>query len=193
MPYGCGDLMKLNLGCGQNKISDYINVDKYDSFQPDVVWDLETFPWPFDDNSVDEIVMRHSLEHMGASTECFLSIMKELYRVSAPGAKIHIAVPHPRSDGFAGDPTHVRPINPNILSLFSKKKNAEWKTLGWPNTPLGVYLDVDFDMSEANYNLMPGWLQSAQSGKISKEELDFAISTYFNVVDEITVTLTAVK
>lgn len=94
------------------------------------MWDLESFPWPFDDNSADEIVMRHSLEHMGASADVFFSIMKELYRISAPGAKILIAVPHPRSDGFAGDPTHVRPINPAILSLFSKKNNREWKDLG---------------------------------------------------------------
>jgi hypothetical protein len=186
-------MTKLNLGCGQNKIAGHVNVDKYDSFQPDVVWDLEVFPWPFDDNSVEEIVMHHSLEHMGASTECFLSIMKELYRICAPGAQIRIDVPHPRSDGFAGDPTHVRPINPAILSLFSKKKNAEWKALGWPNTPLGVYLDVDFDMGDVKYNLTPHWAQSVQNGRLSREELDFAIDSYFNVVDGITVTLTAVK
>jgi hypothetical protein len=186
-------MKKLNLGCGQNKLAGYVNVDKYDACQPDVVWDLEVFPWPFEDGSAEDIVMHHSLEHMGASTECFLSIMKELYRVSAPGAQIHIDVPHPRSDSFAGDPTHVRPINSNILSLFSKKKNAEAKSLGWANTPLGVYLDVDFDVGEVKYNLTPFWAQSMQSGKLSREELDFAISSYFNVVDGINITLTAVK
>jgi hypothetical protein len=87
----------------------------------------------------------------------------------------------------------VRPINPAILSLFSKKKNAEWKALGWPNTPLGVYLDVDFDMGDVKYNLTPHWAQSVQNGRLSREELDFAIDSYFNVVDGITVTLTAVK
>jgi hypothetical protein len=186
-------MKKLNLGCGQNKKAGYVNVDKYDSFQPDVVWDLEIFSWPFEDNSADEIVMYHSLEHMGASTECFLSIIKELYRVSAPGAQIHIDVPHPRSDAFTGDPTHVRAINPSILSLFSKKNNAEWRVSGSPNSPLGVYLDVDFDMGLANYNLSPRWANAVQSGELSSEALDFAIHTHFNVVETISVTLTAVK
>jgi len=186
-------MTKLNLGCGQNKLDGYVNVDKYDSFKPDVVWDLETFPWPFESSSADEIVMRHSLEHMGAATETFLSIMKELYRVGAPGAKILIAVPHPRSDGFAGDPTHVRPINPAILSLFSKKKNREWKELGWPNTPLATYLDIDFDMSDVNFALTPHWAAQMQAGKITRDALDFAINSYFNVVDEIKITLTVCK
>jgi hypothetical protein len=185
--------MKLNLGCGQNKLDGHVNVDKYGSFAPDVMWDLESFPWPFDDNSADEIVMRHSLEHMGASADVFFSIMKELYRISAPGAKILIAVPHPRSDGFAGDPTHVRPINPAILSLFSKKNNREWKELGWPNTPLGIYLNVDFDVVEANFALTPHWAKKMQNNEISREDVEFALNSYFNVVDEITVTLVACK
>ncbi len=186
-------MVKLNLGCGQNKQEGYVNVDKYDSFAPDVVWDLETFPWPFESNSVDEIVMRHMLEHMGAQVETFLSIMKELYRISAPGAKIIVDVPHPRSDGFTGDPTHVRAINPSILSLFSKKKNREWKQLGWPNTPLATYIDVDFDITDVNYKLMPHWGKKMQDGLITRADLDFAVNSYFNVVDEITITMTVCK
>ena len=41
-------MIRLNLGCGQNKLDGYVNVDKYPTFSPDVLWDLETFPWPFD-------------------------------------------------------------------------------------------------------------------------------------------------
>jgi len=186
-------MIKLNLGCGQNLKKGYINVDKFDSFSPEVVCDLEVTPWPFESNSVDEILMHHVLEHLGASVDVFLAIMKELYRICAPGAIIHIAVPHPRSEGFAGDPTHVRPINQHILSLFSKKNNREWQEKGWPNTPLATYIDVDFDMTQVNFSLTPHWMEKYQNGQMTMEEIEFAMQTYFNVVDEIRIDLCAVK
>ncbi len=185
--------MKLNLGCGQNKKDGYVNVDKYDSFAPDVVWDLEIFPWPFESNSVDEIVLHHVLEHLGATVDTFLGIMKELYRICRPDARIIIAVPHPRSDGYMGDPTHVRPINQNVMSLFSKKNTREWQDRGWPNTPLATYIDVDFEMTDVKLAFLSPWAEEVQAGTRSREEIQFAMDSYFNVVGEINITLTARK
>ena len=98
--------MKLNLGCGQNKLDNFINVDKHQTCIPDMVWDLEVFPWPFESNSIDEIVLHHSLEHMGAQVDIFLGIMQELYRICMSDAKLKISVPHHHCDAFHGDPTH---------------------------------------------------------------------------------------
>lgn len=150
-------------------------------------------PWPFETSSVDEVLMRHVLEHLGAQADVFLAIMKELYRVCAPNASIVVEVPHPRSNGYANDPTHVRPINDAILMLFSKKRNREWKELGWPNTPLATYLDVDFEIEALSYSLTAYWAQKYQSGEMSAAEIEFAKDTYFNVVDAITVHLRIVK
>lgn len=140
--------MKLNLGCGQNRMEGYVNTDKEPLVEPDVVMDLEDFPWPFDDDSVDEVVANHVLEHVGADPQVFLGVMQELYRVCRPGALLRIAVPHPRHDNFLSDPTHVRAITPMTMQLFSKANCLEWKRLGGANTPLALYADVDFELRE---------------------------------------------
>jgi ubiquinone/menaquinone biosynthesis C-methylase UbiE len=184
--------MKLNLGSGQNKQAGFINVDKYDTFAPDILADLEILPWPFEDNSADEIRMSHVLEHLGATTGVFLGIIRELYRVLKPQAPLHIRVPHPRSEHFIGDPTHVRPISPAVLALFSQKHNRESQANGWSDTTLGLYLGVDFEVRSVYWVLARRWAQRYSAGEISKEQLEEAMETYNNVVDEIEMVLVKV-
>jgi hypothetical protein len=178
--------MKLNLGCGQNKRAGYVNIDKYSTFTPDLVWDLERTPYPFEANSVTEIAAIHVLEHLGQSTDVFLAIIKELHRILARGGIIEIKVPHHRSDGYWGDPTHVRPINPAIMNLFSKRNCRMFAERGWPNTPLADYLDVDLETQSVTMAAMPPWSDKFQSGEMSQAEITHAINTYSNVIDEIT-------
>ena len=186
-------MLKLNLGCGQNKKSDYVNVDKFDTFAPDILWDLEVFPWPFETSSVNEILLNHSLEHMGAETSIFFAIIQELYRVSMPGATIRINVPHPRSENFINDPTHVRVVTPLSFRLFSKEMNREWQRKGQSNSPLAMYLDVDFELASTEYTLTPRWQQRVRRGEITEEQLHEAISSYYNVVNEVRIVLTVRK
>ena len=77
----------LNLGCGEDQRPGYINVDAYGG--PDVVWDLQEFPYPWEDNSVDGIVMHHVLEHLPDWWSAFL----ECARILKPGGELHIHVP----------------------------------------------------------------------------------------------------
>lgn len=130
--------MKLNLGCGRNHKDGYVNVDKEPAADPDRIVDLEEFPWPFDDDSIDEILMCHVLEHLGRETGVFLGIMKEIYRVCAADAVVTIVVPHPRHDHFLGDPSHVRPILPETMLLFSKEMNRQWESVGSSHTPFAT-------------------------------------------------------
>ncbi len=184
-------LIKLNLGSGKNPKKGFVNVDKYGT--PDVQHDLEKFPWPWDTSSVGEILMGHVLEHLGQTTETYLGIIKELYRISAPDATIRIAVPHPRHDDFLSDPTHVRAITPRTWELFSKRLNQEWMRLGYANSPLALYLDVDFEVLSSEYVLDEPWASQFKKKQITQAELMQAVSRYNNVVKEIKMVVKAVK
>jgi hypothetical protein len=147
--------VKLNLGCGQNQIEGYVNTDREPAVAPDVVMDLEQFPWPFEDDSIDEVVANHVLEHVGAAPDVFIGIMQELYRVCQGGALIRIAVPHPRHDNFLDDPTHVRAVTPMTLALFSRTQCEQWKRDGNANSPLALYAGVDFELREVKVVVDP--------------------------------------
>ncbi len=114
--------LKLNLGSGIKRIDGFLNVDHSAECNPDIVLDLETFPWSFNSNSVVHVVMNHSMEHVGQTPEKFLQIMQELYRVCRHDAVLDITVPNPSHDSFTADPTHVRPILPLTLALFDRQK-----------------------------------------------------------------------
>ena len=174
-------MKKLNLGCGNNKIDGYTNVDAFPHCQPDLVFNVETFPWPWEDDSIDGVLFHQSLEHMGETTEVFLKIITELYRVCKNGAEIEIHVPHPRSDNFINDPTHVRIITPQLLQLFDKNLNDKWKLNGSSATPLAHYLGVDFRIKAYNLTLEEPYKTQYYTQKISIEELGTFIRERSNV------------
>lgn len=184
---------KLNIGCGSRKLDGYLNVDLSPECEPDQVVDLETLPWPFADDAFDGVLASHVMEHLGATPSVFLGIMKELHRVCRHGARIVILVPHPRHDEFLVDPTHVRPILPETFQLFSKAKNRAWRERGAANTPLGLMLDVDFEIARVNYSLDEPWLSRHGSGELSRDALSEAMRTHMNVVKQIEIELLVVK
>ena len=183
--------MKLNLGCGNELLAGYVNVDRVG--QPQFRWDLEELPWPWADSSVEEVRLHHVLEHLGSSAALYLRIIQELYRVCSDGARIHVTVPHPRHDDFLVDPTHVRPILAESFQLFSKRKCNEWVKKGASNSTLALWLDVDFEIEKVAHALDPLWLAQLQAGKMKAEELSVMAQQVHNVIKETTIELRVVK
>jgi hypothetical protein len=138
-------MVKLDLGAGFKKHVGFISVDKEPCTKPDVLWDLERFPWPWKDNSVEEVRMVHVLEHIGKELSVYKAIIRELYRICTDKAIIGIRVPYYRHRGFWADPTHVRVVTPLGIDHLSKKKNREWIADGYSNTPLALFWDIDFE------------------------------------------------
>lgn len=83
--------VKLNLGCGTKKREGWINVDSAPECKPDLLHDL-TSPLPFEDQSVDEIVVDAVLEHFDKYARYF--IMYDWTRVLKTGGKLTVGVPN---------------------------------------------------------------------------------------------------
>ena len=186
--------MKLNLGCGSKTVDGFLNVDKFSTATSDLVFDLETTPWPWASDSVEEVRFIHSLEHMGQDTATYLNIIKEVYRICAHGASVVIHVPHPRHDNYLGDPTHVRPITPQSLLLFDKQKNEEWVAGGVSAaTPLGLYIGVDFFIAGLITVLDPVYHEHLVKEELTLEQISQKSRELNNVIAEYHITLVVRK
>ena len=83
-------IKKLVLGCGETRVENAIHVDVNPFAKPDVIHDLNEFPYPFAENEFDSIQAFHVLEHLNDP----FSVMRELHRVLKPGGELHLKVPH---------------------------------------------------------------------------------------------------
>ena len=164
--------MKLDLGCGTRKTPGFVGVDTRQFEGVDVVCDLSTQRWPFEDASVDEVVCSHMLEHIpGKSIKTVVNVdfvkhtvetkevvtlprshfFNELARVMKKGARATITTPAWASGRAYGDPTHEWPPVSEFGFLYL---NAEWRKL---NAPHDDHLTCDFDIG-SGYSLHPALL-----------------------------------
>tara|TARA_Y100001968_G_scaffold312020_1_gene334739 strand:- start:1493 stop:2062 length:570 start_codon:yes stop_codon:yes gene_type:complete len=183
--------LKLNLGCGEKRIPGYINVDKYGT--PDIKHNLESFPWPWETNSVSDILLIHVLEHLGQDIETYFGIFKEMYRICSHRAKIRIVVPHFRHNFFYDDPTHVRVVTPLGLQLFSKKLNKAWVKNGAANSPLGLYLDIDFELKSTAIKPSSDWYLLHPEKEVDVELLKQKSNIYNNLIEQYDMLLEVIK
>lgn len=187
-------MKKYNLGCGNNKLEGFINVDREEFYKPDLIVDFEKFPWTIESNSAQIIVLNHVLEHLSD----LLSVMKELYRISLPNAEIHITVPHPLSYDFIVDPTHVTRITPETLNMFSKKFCDYIIENKFSNSTFAYTCDVDFEIQSVDYifdQQTKDFLISKNLLSSNNQDLDglFYDKIFSNLIKEIRISLIAKK
>lgn len=84
-------IINLNLGCGSNKIEGCINIDVEKSCNPDICVDFVNQKLPFPKQSVSEVYLFHTIEHIRKLHHS--RIFDEIYRVLKIGGKLYVSYP----------------------------------------------------------------------------------------------------
>ncbi len=109
----------LELGCGTNKGTGRICIDRLDFPHIDIVTDLEEGLPFFPDNSVDAIYSESFLEHVDNLDR----LMRDVWRILKPNGRKHLFVPHFSNPYFYSDYTHQRFFGLYSFEYFSRKQH----------------------------------------------------------------------
>jgi predicted SAM-dependent methyltransferase len=168
--------LRVDLACGQHVREGFQGADIWPGEGVEWVLDLENDPWPWADNSVDELHASHYIEHV----RDLLKFMDNAWRVLKDEGSFTIISPYYTSIRAWQDPTHVRAISENTWPYFSR----DWrKEQGLDHYP--VECDFEVETLTAAYN--PPWHLKSEEARL------FATQHYFNVISDITVILKARK
>lgn len=122
---------RLNLGSGFDLRRGFLNVDwvsrTVDGMTTDLILDLSKTPWPWEDDSVEELLCLNLLEHLEMNL-----VWGEVYRILKPGGRVTIEV----VNGESADPFH---------HTFWDRRSIKYLTNGYgtPASPNHSFRCVD--------------------------------------------------
>ena len=115
-PGHVADRRVLNLGSGRTPKANAVNLDVTPATRPDVVHNLNKYPWPFPDDRFDAVYASDVIEHL----DDVVAAMEEIHRICTPAAIVYLTVPHFSSDGAYTDPTHRHYFGAFTFDYFSE-------------------------------------------------------------------------
>lgn len=139
----------IDVGAGFYKYPGSVSLDGNAAAQPDMLHDLNVYPWPVADNTFDMVYTSHCLEHLADPQRA----MEEFWRIGKPGATVLIRVPHFSSRVAWTDIEHTRGFSIHSLRRYTA-----------PFTKYGIN-NVEFVMVKTRLRwnqridtpLLPGW------------------------------------
>lgn len=180
--------LKLDIGCGPNKKGpEWTGVDVIAFPGVDVVHDIRSGRWPWEDNSVTEAHASHFIEHLTNLNEKWerVHFFNELHRIMAKDAKCTLVFPHWASNRYYGDPTHKEPFSE--MGFYYLDPN--WRAANAPHTDI-AHNPHGYSCHWACYW---GYTLHPSLTVRNTEYQEFAKQFYKEACQDIVVTMTAIK
>ena len=114
-------------GSRRDRRPGYLSVDRVPGEHVDIIHDLGCFPYPWADNSVEAILMRHVLEHV----DDVRAVLDECWRILRPGGTLEIHVPHFSHFQAMTHPEHRHAFCYNSLAMFTANVGEPYTSRLW--------------------------------------------------------------
>jgi SAM-dependent methyltransferase len=142
--------MKLDLGCGRQKMPGFVGLDRFALPGVDVVADLDLPTLPFRDDSFDVIYAFHSLEHVAN----LQATMKEVWRVGRPGAQVCIGAPYWAQGLNVANPYHKQVFNEHTPRFWTAAPTSPVDPAEYVRPPQGAQWGLaQSDNSDPGFDL----------------------------------------
>lgn len=143
---GCGSSRDKRLSVNGAEWNGLVTLDHFEAHHPDILYDLEDIPLPFDDNSIEEIHAYEVLEHLGTQGDWrfFFDQWSDFWRILQPDGHFYATVPMPLSPWAWGDPSHRRVLPVECLTFLTQ---PAYDQVG--QTPMSDFREIykaDFDI-----------------------------------------------
>jgi SAM-dependent methyltransferase len=112
-------MLRIDLGCGTNKQTGFIGVDRYPLPGVDILADMNGF-LPFREDSVDLLFASHSLEHV----KTLLWTIREVYRICKHGAQVCVCAPYSEQKLNLANPYHTCVFNEHTPRFWTDYPTA---------------------------------------------------------------------
>ena len=120
-----GAVRVLTLGSGKREIvAGAVSVDIAPGTRPDVLHDLNGYPWPFGDDTFDAVHCIDVIEHL----DDIVKAMEEIHRVLRPGGRVTITTPHFSCANSYTDPTHRHHLGVFSFDYFTGENQWDFYT-----------------------------------------------------------------